>query len=438
MQKVSIILPVYNVERYLALSLDTVLKQTHENWELLISDNCSQDKTGEIAMSYAVRDNRIIYWKNDANLGVVENYNRCIERATGDYIELFGGDDLFEPQCLEKLVQILDTNTNVVLVTCARNIIDETGECTKVEHPFPSSRLLPSEEAIRSNMGPLTNWIVSPVMYRARYKATGFDTSLRIWSDLDYWVRILEKGDLYYLDEILFSYRVHRGSETSRAFRDLEFAVDMLRLADKHARYIVDPGKPELSLKSILGAKLLALCHHATHHRGATFDSLLGPLDQHSAEALVAQIDTQSDLNLLKEVIYESHDHRRAACLAILCGADLQRLVGEHEMKLAEFKMQIDAVEENRDIIRGKRDTAVADIEQLNKRINELKKEIAAMKDEHANLSMQRDAALRERESISSRVEELKEEMFSLRNSLSWKITAPLRRAKQKAPSSHH
>jgi glycosyltransferase involved in cell wall biosynthesis len=75
MHKVSIILPVYNVERYLATSLDSVLAQTHENWELLISDNRSKDATGEIAAAYAERDKRIVYLRNETNIGVMPSGN---------------------------------------------------------------------------------------------------------------------------------------------------------------------------------------------------------------------------------------------------------------------------------------------------------------------------------------------------------------------------
>jgi glycosyltransferase involved in cell wall biosynthesis len=402
MHKVSIILPVYNVERYLATSLDSVLAQTHENWELLISDNCSKDATGEIAAAYADRDKRIVYLRNETNIGVMANYNKCIERATGEYIELFGGDDLFEPQCLEKLVQVLDSNPNIVLVTCARNLIDEHGQHTKVERPLDATRTLSSEEAIRSNLGPLRNWIMSPVMYRSKYKGRGFDTSLRTWADLDYWVQILRNGDLYYLDELLFSYRVHAISETSRAFRDLEFLIDLLRLADRYGKYIINPEAPDEKLEHILAAKVLALFNHATRHRDATFDALLAPLSDVSVNEIIAGVATGNESQKLRELANESHDHRRSACLALLCAADLECQLKECKDTLIQHQMLVNALEENRDKVRAKRDAAVEENDRLNKLVDELKKDIVALKDAHNKALGQRDEALKERDAATN------------------------------------
>src|SRR5271163_4094676 len=100
MSKVSILLPTFNRESYLVAAIDSVLSQTHQDWELLISDNCSNDNTFAIASKYADQDKRIICWKNETNIGALPNYNKCIEKTSGDYIELFGTDDIFEPTCI--------------------------------------------------------------------------------------------------------------------------------------------------------------------------------------------------------------------------------------------------------------------------------------------------------------------------------------------------
>src|ERR1700721_1865208 len=106
--KVSILFPTYNREPYLVQAIESVIRQTYENWELLISDNCSSDNTPEILQEYAKKDSRILYWQNEKNIGPGPNYNKCIARASGDYIELFGADDFFEPDCLAKFVSILN------------------------------------------------------------------------------------------------------------------------------------------------------------------------------------------------------------------------------------------------------------------------------------------------------------------------------------------
>ena len=88
MSKVSILLPAYNRQHYLPLAIESIISQTYQNWELLISDNCSQDNTLAIASQYAALDNRIVCLKSETNIGPVSNYNKCLEKSSGDYIEL--------------------------------------------------------------------------------------------------------------------------------------------------------------------------------------------------------------------------------------------------------------------------------------------------------------------------------------------------------------
>ena len=93
MPTVSICLPVYNGERFLREAIESVLAQTYEDYELLISDDLSQDSSLEIAHSYAKRDTRIIVSSNPKNLGLFANYNACQKLASGKYIKPFAQDD---------------------------------------------------------------------------------------------------------------------------------------------------------------------------------------------------------------------------------------------------------------------------------------------------------------------------------------------------------
>src|SRR5262249_40381711 len=99
---VSICLPVYNGERFLAEAIESVLEQTHRDYELLICDDLSHDSSLEIARTYARYDTRVTVWSNPQRLGLFANYNSSIERATGKYIKLFAQDDLLAPTMLER------------------------------------------------------------------------------------------------------------------------------------------------------------------------------------------------------------------------------------------------------------------------------------------------------------------------------------------------
>mgnify|MGYP005842870525 CR=1 FL=1 len=113
--RVSIGLPVYNGEKLLAITLDNILNQTFEDFELIISDNTSTDRTQEICESYAARDQRIRYYRSTQNKGAGWNFNRVFELATGEYFKWAAHDDLCAPTMIEKCVEVLDRDLSVVL-----------------------------------------------------------------------------------------------------------------------------------------------------------------------------------------------------------------------------------------------------------------------------------------------------------------------------------
>jgi glycosyltransferase involved in cell wall biosynthesis len=102
--KVSVLIPVYNCERYLAECLDSVLAQDLKDMEILISDDDSQDGTVDIIRQYAARDARIRWWQNPANLGQARNHNVCLQAARGEFIKFVHADDKFlQPSALSCL-----------------------------------------------------------------------------------------------------------------------------------------------------------------------------------------------------------------------------------------------------------------------------------------------------------------------------------------------
>lgn len=127
MPRVSIGLAVYNGEKYLAQTLDSLLAQTFQDFELIISDNASTDHTGEICLSYKGRDERIHYIRNETNLGAAVNYNRVFELSSAEYFRWSTYDDLFAPESLARCVEILDSEPSVVLTYPRTRLIDEEG-----------------------------------------------------------------------------------------------------------------------------------------------------------------------------------------------------------------------------------------------------------------------------------------------------------------------
>lgn len=137
--RVSIGLPVYNGEIYLAEALDSLLAQTFTDFELVIADNASTDATGEICQAYAVKDSRIRYIRNPENLGAAANYNRVFELSSGQYFKWAAHDDLCAPEFLERCVGVLDRDESVVLCYSLTKAIDENGQVTREYAAKPKS-----------------------------------------------------------------------------------------------------------------------------------------------------------------------------------------------------------------------------------------------------------------------------------------------------------
>ena len=127
--KVSIGLPVYNGEDYLAEALESLINQSFEDFEIVISDNASSDRTQEICEAFCRDDSRIRYSRLDENRGAAFNYNRVFEECSGEYFKWAAHDDLCEPEFLERCVNALEAaGSETVLAYTAAVTIDAEGK----------------------------------------------------------------------------------------------------------------------------------------------------------------------------------------------------------------------------------------------------------------------------------------------------------------------
>ena len=117
---ISIGLPVYNGEQFLPKKFNSLLSQTFQNFEIIVSDNASTDTTKSICESFMKKDSRIKYFKQEKNLGVIANYNFVLEKANGEYFVWTAADDIMDTNFLEKLIQKLQQNKQAI--ACMSNI----------------------------------------------------------------------------------------------------------------------------------------------------------------------------------------------------------------------------------------------------------------------------------------------------------------------------
>jgi len=128
--RVSIGMPVYNREKYVGASIEAHLNQTYGDFELILTDNCSSDRSEEVCRSYVERDARVKYYRNPTNLGAAGNYRRCWELSTGEYFRWTPSDDLVSPNLLERAVDILDRDPSIFVAYPRTRLIDAAGNVT--------------------------------------------------------------------------------------------------------------------------------------------------------------------------------------------------------------------------------------------------------------------------------------------------------------------
>lgn len=126
--RISVGMPVYNGERYIKETLDSILSQTFDDFELIISDNASTDGTAQICREYIIREPRVRYFRNEKNLGAAWNYNKVFNLSTGKYFKWAPADDVCAPEFLERCIDILDHYPGVVLCYPRTTLIDEKSE----------------------------------------------------------------------------------------------------------------------------------------------------------------------------------------------------------------------------------------------------------------------------------------------------------------------
>jgi glycosyltransferase involved in cell wall biosynthesis len=237
---VSVLLPVYNGERYLAAAIESVLAQSFDDFELIICDDASHDRSREIIEEFAARDSRINFIVNEKNLGLFANYNRCLSEAQGAIIKPFAQDDLLYKQMLERVTAVFETNPSVTLVSVRRRWIDESGYDITLQSGVNAASKYCSvdtpvsgEQIILSTLSHIDNFIGEPstVAFRS-CDGTGFDSKFRQLGDLEYWLRLLSQGGrFYFIGETLCDFRSHAASTSSANILRLQHTLDVFRLA---------------------------------------------------------------------------------------------------------------------------------------------------------------------------------------------------------------
>lgn len=208
---VSICVPAYRAERFIEATIRSALAQTFGDFELIVVDDASPDRTVELAAAFSDPRMRIV--TNRETAGAAANWNRAVSLCRGRYVKLLCSDDTIYRSCLEQQVAALETDPDVALVSAQRDIIDEQGAVIFGGRGIGRLRgKVGGRAAMRALVRSGTNIIGEPsatLMRRSSLEAAGsFDPSEAYMIDAEMWSRLLALGDFFGIDEPLATFRI--------------------------------------------------------------------------------------------------------------------------------------------------------------------------------------------------------------------------------------
>lgn len=244
---VSICIAAYSAERFIAETLESALAQNYPRVEIVVSDDCSTDRTTEIVQSYEPKGVRLL--RQPRNLGIHGNYNAAFRGSTGNYVCNLDHDDLLEPDYVSTLVQVMKANPRITFAHCACRVIDVHGKFQGYERSIHSS-------FIRKGLSEWPRYVFGPravnrvMIRRSAFEAVGgYDERFAMSGDWKMHRDLLKLGDVFYCDKVLSSFRSHKIGKTGR---EISQAKDiLLHLEDMEKNWPSEvPDKQDLLYKA--------------------------------------------------------------------------------------------------------------------------------------------------------------------------------------------
>ena len=243
--KVTIAIPTYNRAAFLTEALDSALAQTYKNIEVIVSDNASTDNTLQLLENYT--DDRLTIIQQKTNLGMVGNWNACLEKASGEFFILLSDDDFLEPTAIEEMTKAFQCpnlgldGSKIGMVYCGTRIIDE--ENNAIENSQPDSFIECASSFIPEFFRGKRSVYPCGTLIRKKdlQEYGGFDgKNYSLAADANIWMRIIiNRGFAICIGDYLSNYRLHNGSVTSQARID-EWVSNASALIDVCAKQFMN------------------------------------------------------------------------------------------------------------------------------------------------------------------------------------------------------
>jgi glycosyltransferase involved in cell wall biosynthesis len=249
---VSVVTPVYNGEKYLRECIDSVIAQTHTRWNHVIVDNCSTDRTYEIASEYAARDARIRVHRNEKFVRAVANYNNALRQVSPEskYCKVVAADDWLFPECLERMVALAEAHPTVAIV----GAFQLAGHNVTTEGlPLPVTRGI---DVSRMQLlgGPYVFGTPTSVLFRSDIVRSRdpFYNESNLHADDEACVEALEHNDYGFVHQILTFRRLHDDSLTTLSQRLNTHTPGLLHLLVRHGAKYLTPEELKARIEEVL------------------------------------------------------------------------------------------------------------------------------------------------------------------------------------------
>ena len=275
---VSVVTPVYNGEKYLAECIESVLSQTYNNWEYIIANNCSTDRSLEIAQSYAEKDARIRIHNNRTFVGAAENHNLALQLISPEskYCKIVHADDWLFPECTARMVTVAEAHPSVSIVGAyglRGNRVAWDGL------PYPSTVVSGREVCRRTLLGGFyvfgsqTSHLIRSDLIRNRKEYYSTNEFHRSYADQEACYKALQDYDFGFVHQILTYTREHDDSETSLFIRT-GFNIDLpsqLNILTKYGPIYLSDEEYQRRLRQVMKRYHRFLCQNIFLWRSRKF-----------------------------------------------------------------------------------------------------------------------------------------------------------------------
>jgi len=444
MERVSVVIPLYNHERFIEQTIDSVLGQTLTPFEIIVVDDGSTDRSAEILRGLRQAHPEIIFW-SQPNQGAHQTLNAAIHRATGEFIAILNSDDLYSPQRLDACRDLMRNQPDAAAVVTAVRFVNEAGE--EQESPwYQNARAYFHQVGDLSLALANANLVVSTsnlFLRRSAFSRVGYFAPLRYSHDLDFCLRLRACGEVIaFLDRPLLGYRLHAGNTISEASHRVD--VERAAVLAFFLYLLWRRGSAPQDWKAYLSRFAEILRGNAL---SALFHYFLGFLWGPPKDALVREL-VSPDRELRHYLDGAGIDWRAATQTDTLLAEASSAIEAERETTIAEQKAWIAKLEETREWLVGQNQRLEETLAQRDQLVSEQSAWIASLEEGKQWLAahtQRLEAAIAdqaaENQSLHQRLQDLASVQGAqqawiehLEQSLSWRIIAALNLAPNPPP----